>query len=962
MTGGILRIGGKSPFWRVSLFFVAVLSILIIAVVPSKNTVLYSQDVLEEHHPSRSTPLVVHDNFAYAISHDEKHILRRSLRQGPWSSVFSVPSGRLDGLCADSKFLYTIHASPGEPTAILQISLGNGFEKAFPSLGLRSPTSIGIAGNYLFLLESGPQLVVIDSNKWLPMRMDLAVAADSLAIEHLRIAASSDQLILSDEDSGLLVALANPTSASGGALMMTDLRCQAQSETCSASFKQIASAYLKTTKGSSTYPGPTHPGPLVIRRGVFYVVDAASHEVFASSTHRFTPARLVYDYQHKLGKAASIAATDDSLVLLDENSNLTVWPIIVPAEVTTGVQTSEGMSALYNYLYKRYLLPTKSVPLIDSMESTLRSAGALKSPYVASLDPVICGLNPSICKHGHIKQTNPINKPVLVPDVYSESFIDVKGIALDGSQNLTQVSNNLIRSQEFFPWKAEERIQKLNPSWVSSNEHQTVPILTAKEGHFYLPAERVRFILPFPRDAFASPKTYLAKIEAAFKPDLTVFSLEEIAGTPQQVITSPTNGEENARQAAKALAQTINYQHPNTQESPQSNVGVAEDPIDCDSPTLKNVCIALPGEIPAVPQSIPRQSALNTLKLRDYSKFDHGTAVAGLIAGRVKFISLGLVAPESFVVPLFPKEPRIADDIQSAVLIGTRVFNISQSFEDQEGIPKKLIATIERDPSQFPPALFIVSAPDNGQPAVSSGNFVYPIGLANRANVIGVAATTLDGKTLLPDNSPWSWGKDYVQIAAPGAGFMAPGQDGFYVPVAGTSFAAPLVTAAAEALFEEGIDDPVLIKQRILSTATLVPAYADKVGFGLLNFGRAVMNVRRGVLVAQGDDPNTGGKAVLVDTGVSIWVKTSNAQARPINLGDVLRLTLKNEGTYRIVFRNHDPNKPAQTRLEVLDDATFPDQAPWKIKYREFASPSSPPGPIVLDDLIKYRDYFGPIK
>ena len=86
-----------------------------------------------------------------------------------------------------------------------------------------------------------------------------------------------------------------------------------------------------------------------------------------------------------------------------------------------------------------------------------------------------------------------------------------------------------------------------------------------------------------------------------------------------------------------------------------------------------------------------------------------------------------------------------------------------------------------------------------------------------------VTGTTLDGTSLPPYANRNDDSTAYVEIAAPAEGYFAAGQGNAYVPVAGTSFATPLVAATAALLSAQTNATPRLIKQRLLATTDLLP-------------------------------------------------------------------------------------------------------------------------------------------
>jgi hypothetical protein len=101
-----------------------------------------------------------------------------------------------------------------------------------------------------------------------------------------------------------------------------------------------------------------------------------------------------------------------------------------------------------------------------------------------------------------------------------------------------------------------------------------------------------------------------------------------------------------------------------------------------------------------------------------------------------------------------------------------------------------------------------------------------PDGTYDRGNILCVAAASPGsaGTTRrLADFS--SWGKDIVDVAAPGAQIVTTTDtDGEYAVVDGTSFAAPMVTGVAAMVFwmNKGMDAS-LVKCALLSSATSAP-------------------------------------------------------------------------------------------------------------------------------------------
>jgi len=363
-------------------------------------------------------------------------------------------------------------------------------------------------------------------------------------------------------------------------------------------------------------------------------------------------------------------------------------------------------------------------------------------------------------------------------------------------------------------------------------------------------------------------------------------------------------------------------------------------------PRIMDAC-----EAPVEPE--PQTLTRSAPPIAGYRKFDvddHGTAVAGLIAARkTDFGGSGLAAPEVTIVPIHSGEPGLTRDLRDAVAqYNVRVFNLSFAFRPNESFDE--LHDVIAGANGRRKLLFVVSAPDDGKPV----NVRVPIMYGTFPNVVGVAATVPNGQSLLPDNGGNMWGAQYVQIAAPGIGYGSLGRKGGYVPVGGTSFAAPLVAATAALLVEQGLDDPTLVKNRLIATATVVPSYRDKIQGGLLNVQRAVTNLGASVLVEQIGQDARHDKVVNVTGNPTIQFMSSAKGSIPVLLRDILRLTLIGN-RYRLVF-----NDRVNGSVRIVDDveAIKKDQ----ITYRSVPTVrGGPPGSNVLDHLGSYADYFGPI-
>jgi hypothetical protein len=949
----------KSADFHRAISMIFVLASMFSRTLLGAPAVLLSAPISEQVYlPAIQTPIAVYQNFVYAVTDDHKHILRRTLDEpGPWIlcpttahftniTGLSADGGELYVVDAGSQTVYSLAIESGIPTTLYQGS---------PIL---EPEDLAYAANHLYIadLQKGVLDLNLSSHQLVVFNIGNALPTSG----HIHLAVGGGQLLISNPDESILISISNPSLA--GAKTRTDYLCPPTSPSClrpnndSGADKLIAAVLPSLPKIAAVQ----HPGPIAIKDGVIYSIDTVLNQLFASSRTTLRPIRL-YSYDHKVTSPTRVLATDDSIVLYDSSlRDITIWPLLVPTEVVVDVQKAEPLSAIYNYLYDKGLLPTKTVSLDRSIEKTLRDQGVLLSPYSRLMNPVICGLNHTICVKGNLLRTLPVGLQLVIPDLYSESYIDVRTVKLDGSRSLEEEVDHRIQSDGFDPWKSPDKLIQLNPQF-----HSSEPISQQREGIFTIPVELVRYVVAFPKQDLSNRSSNLSALRRKYDDALDVYSLQTAKTTSQD----DTHLNEllvaldqlSFQKAFKTLQATIHYVHPTPQFVANPVIGIAEEFIDCDNPDIKDNCTKLTGASSTSPQSIPLTTVETPPTFRLFKSADHGTAVAGIIAAREAGISgRGLDAPEGYVLFLY-SEGDLGEEVKRAVLYnGAQVFNFSFKFDSP--VPPEKLADIvsEKSPNKLVNALFVVAAPDDGKPVcVADQN--WPICWADQSNVIGVAATTLDGTELLQNAGGSKWGSQYVQVAAPGIGFGATGVNKDYVSIAGTSFAAPIISATAALLIEQGVDSPQLIKQRIIATAAVRPTYKDNIQGGLVDVSRAVSHVREGVLVRGpiSDHPDPASDLVVqIPPGSQLVLTTATRPDIQIDMRSLLRLTLQNTGKYRAVFQdNLNPG-----RLIVWDDVTFPIDKPWKFNYRLPNEPGQGLNPILRGDLSQFVDYYGPIK
>jgi type VII secretion-associated serine protease mycosin len=270
----------------------------------------------------------------------------------------------------------------------------------------------------------------------------------------------------------------------------------------------------------------------------------------------------------------------------------------------------------------------------------------------------------------------------------------------------------------------------------------------------------------------------------------------------------------------------------------------------------------------------------------DTSADSHGTSVAGVIAadgasggpGRMTGLAPGaLILPVRISASNTAQEPAaVAEGIAYAASHGARIINLSL------GTPIDLPEIRDAVTSAIRHGVLIVAAAGNSGRA---GN--QPLYPAAIPGVLAVAGTARDG-------SVWTQGESgpYVALAAPAEEIYSTSDTSGHLTSAGTSYAAPYVSAAAALLWSRYPDESAgQIITRLLETADPVGTAAhgrdDESGFGRVDPYRALIapvpkNTGDPLLAAPSAAAISVEASVGSGSAVPVWTISSGAAAAAV--------------------------------------------------------------------------------
>jgi hypothetical protein len=231
-----------------------------------------------------------------------------------------------------------------------------------------------------------------------------------------------------------------------------------------------------------------------------------------------------------------------------------------------------------------------------------------------------------------------------------------------------------------------------------------------------------------------------------------------------------------------------------------------------------------------------------------YSRARHGTHVAGMVVGgafddelRAELETRVSVGVANIVkATQFANSPRYWE-ISTAAIQGsiryaksTRASVLNWSFQSSEEMPN-----VEESLGAADLPLVVIAAGNDGAALGERSSFPASYAAVHKLSerLLTVAAHAPNGAVTGFSN----WGTEVVDLAAPGCGLTTVDVRTGTAIVAGTSFAAPLVSMTAALLAARGLERPAEIKTRLMATVQLDDALAHKVRWsGRLDIAKAL--------------------------------------------------------------------------------------------------------------------------
>jgi hypothetical protein len=926
--------------------------------------------------PHRESPLASDGLNVYGVAEDRRSILVARGERGQWNTLIVIPNALIKGMVWTNDRLFFVNAAEN---ALVSVATRGERTPMIVHRGppFKDPGELTFAGN-LYVADAGAQALFrlprsVEPGTGPLFGPPVQVRVDARIGPRTFITGwNVGEILISDAESGLLAQLIDTRGEPAYRVM------QRSTEGRAVSWNQ-APGKAETIRRQG-YPGVEAPAAIAVYNGILYVTDATSGQLFVASVY---DARAIRVPTPEPGVAVTrLVAGPVAIWALDSQGHLHSLPRTIPSELTLlpGARP-QSLYPVLEYLNRRRLLLTRTVPLTGSLDETLRAArmdwparGAAREPETdLGRYASFCMLNPPQCNAGLPRPGLAQGTPIVMAELYAERFTTAIRVDLDGTRTLGAVADAALISDEFKSAASDEYLRRVNGIIDA-----TQPVRELTAGSFRIQQEQVRYVIPVEASELRPTDSEFKRLQQRVQDTLRIAPLERVLATTAALVSTtgaaarvPAHDDTThpddpqcvaARLAMETVLKVVN--HAAVAPKREVFVGVAEknwDPRHVDFFDAKGrsslfVLTDTNTVEPAAATPAASSAAGNEpVTWRAFEPTDHGTAVASLIAARTRpydsrpglsVANLGMFVWDGDTVTLTKKIENALNNLPM------RVVNLS--IENLDGAQSET-QRVQMESKQGV-VLFVVAAPNSASQIklCTGSDRSFPACHGNEfENVLVVGGTLLDGKAIHPE-SPTGMS---VHLFAPEAGYYAAGGDNGYVQVKGTSFATAIVSAAAAALSSLGDMLPGEIRQRLIATATVIDLPQRPQWARVLDVKRALQNLNQAVIV----DANTGAEQAvdIVNKDEVLRFRIVNGnRPQPVRVGDIRRLRRVpgNPKMFDLAFATFksDPviglhNEQLQLHLVTADGAPLP--------ACYFAD-----GQKTCVDLAEYKDYVGPIR
>ena len=552
-----------------------------------------------------------------------------------------------------------------------------------------------------------------------------------------------------------------------------------------------------------------------------------------------------------------VSPINDQLYLLGNSfKELTTWPIKLPVavEVTAGGDLSTPLAALYKYLWDQGSLPTVTVtiPSADGSQVACMTAACLVEhvrlllPRMNStMERLLCQMNPGLCSSEVTPRLAP-GSSIRLPDAPSEPHLSYEAMVVDGQHSLGAYLDRLIPDPTLRASITSSFIASLNK--VPDRDLGTIP---PKGESLTLPVQYNRYFLAVDKHELYSRGSALAALLTRYK----TLSISPFGATSKPLGDSGV-APEIAKHSISELALLREKAFVNLGYDPRHAIAygranlvpvlIDEASLDCQHPVFFG---GAQDDRAFTDVECATQKSAQTPTFVDWNMSDshHGTCVASIVGGRSAPYGQSL-APGAELGHL------TIGEMTHENLIGfyrkeLQPFVVNISYGDTAVTAENVWQNLISQTLDGQSVLFVAAAGNEAGLLRDKGD--YPAILAREfPNVISVGALDKDGQKAWSDSATGEASNTGYKVE-----LMAPGElvpcatdvyqgTALYSAPAGTSFAAPLVSAVAALLLEKRLV-PTEVKARLLATADPITEARDGQPlalFGRLNVENALLN------------------------------------------------------------------------------------------------------------------------